>query len=237
MGVLTTAEIISNGLNAVGMSELSTPALGWLNKWLDAMANAWRWPHLRKMQTGFPVANINDALALSGLPFGKTTSYPGSGKGVTHIWNTPKRQFKLYTADKKQWYTVNPRVLGSNYGDILPAADVTRGVPVQLAIRQDGHGSVRLFFSPLPNDTYYAAFMYQELPAPITVTTDVPWFPDDETMETLVSYKALAFEDESSPKTVAHNQKLAALVSQQRARHADMGTSEADDLMDRSVFR
>lgn len=237
MGVLTTAEIIENGLNAVGMAELSTPALGWLNKWLHSTAHAWRWPQLYKLQTAFPVANINDALALSGLPFGLTTSYPGSGKGVTHVWNTPERPVRLYTADKKNWYDVTPRKLGASYKDILPASDVVRAVPETLAVKQDGLGSVRLFFSPLPLDTYYAVIPYQELPAPITSTTDVPWFPDDETMEAVVVYKALSFESEDNPKAVAAMQRLAALVTQQRARHADHGTVEADGILDTRVHR
>lgn len=233
MGRLTVSSIITEGINAAGRSELATPALGWLQRWLDSVASSWDWPMLKKVQTAFPVANISDALALSGLPFGLGSSYPGSSKGVIEIDD----DIQLYDANKINWYPIKLKKYTSNYKAFLPRSDRTLGTPTECYAEQSGLDAWKLHWWPLPDTTYYAVIPYKERPAAY-ITSDTPWYPTDETMVMAVKYKALEYTRGSAhEETVAVQQALATLLSNDRVRYVGRDAPNSVIEMDPNVFK
>lgn len=234
MGTLTRTQVISEGLLLAGRDEYSTAAQGWLQRWLDSVAQSWDWPLLRKEYLGYA---IDPSLANSaGQQFGiGGTASTGPATRVLDIYDN----VWLYKADGSVQQRVQLQRFTRQPKDKLAVDGQGKGMPNLLLAELDGFGKYRFFLTPEADRTdYLLSVPYKELPAALASDSDVPWFPVDEVLVQAVCFKALEYVDgKDADSTIAAQQTLAGLLSEARVRHAGQSPDGDRLMLDRAIFR
>ena len=211
MGQMTRAQICAEGLlTAMRPSDdFPTQVTGWLQRWLDSVAGSWPWPMLNR-------ESIDLAVSGPSLVVGN-----GSG-GVTEKILRILDNCWIYTSDHSFIQRLNIRTQLNKPQDRLAQSGAT-GKPTEARLFQTSFGSWTLNFSPNPDQSYLLSLPHLALPAALTADGDVPWYPVDETMVQAVAFKAHEYADgKDHPQTVATQQQLAALLSQDRIRYGSV---------------
>lgn len=219
MGRLTRDQIVSEGQLLAGRDDAATQAATWLQRWLDAVAASWPWPVLQTESTGIA------------LPSGTSLLEFGSGASVGPAYAVQKILDNVWIYNSAKTFRQRVRIrhqLTSPVDRIQPSTNT--GTPQTCRIFGDAKvfGRWALSFDPVPNQNFLLTVPHLILPASITVGSEVPWYPNDETMVQAVAFKVSEFyEGKDSPKTQAFQADLAGLVSNDRARYGNVpGTND-----------
>lgn len=223
MAQMTRDQIVEAGQLEAGRDDSATLCNGWLQRWLDAVAASWQWPMNQHEANNI---TLNSQLLTVGAGNGGVSEK--IIRVLDNIW--------WYTADRRSWGRVRIRSnIGAPLERIGPAIT---GSPESCRILSGpAFGVHSLSFSPTPDQPYRLSVPYLGLPAPIALGTEIPWYPNDETMITAVSFKIYEYyQGVEHPKTVAAQQKLAGLILNDRVRYGH-GPGQADSLpLDVGVF-
>lgn len=207
MGNLTALQIIQQGTLQAQRDDADTLALGWLNRWLSSIAAAWPWPVLSRESNGLAVsASITVGDANGGV----------TEKILRVLDNT-----WIYPADRSARSTrVRIRTQLTSPNDRVGPSSQASGKPTQARVFQSTFGQWVMYFDVAPDITYNLSLAYLAQPAQITNTSDMPWYPNDETMVQAVAFNCHRyFDGKDSPKTQAVQEDLAALAAADRLRY------------------
>lgn len=222
MAQLTRDQIVELGQLEAGRDDSASLCVGWLQRWLDAVAASWQWPMNQRETTGIQLSTQSLDVGGAGLVPEKVI------RVLDNIW--------WYTDDRKSWGRVRIR---SNIGAPLErVGPELTGSPQDCRIQAGPQfGTFRLSFYPAPDKTYRLSVPYLALPVALTSGSQVPWYPNDETMITAVSFKVYEYyQGVEHPKAVAAQQKLAGLILNDRVRYGH-GPGQSDSLpLDVGVF-
>ncbi len=227
MGALTRAQIISEGILLGQRDDAGTVAIGWLQRWLDAVAASWPWPDVQREAVGIALPTPS----LTGLILGN-----GMG-GITERINKVKDNTWIYTTGGQNFFRVRIKNISNQPQDrIGPTGAV--GTPQQIRVFKTGDGKWTLYFYPNPDKAYLLSVAYWAIPAAMTADTDIPWYPNDETMVQAVAFKTHEFYDgKDSPLTLAAQQLLSQAIANDRIRYGSVtGTNDVIQL-DPARFR
>jgi hypothetical protein len=208
MGQMTRLQIVQEGLLLAQRpaDDYPTQVGGWLQRWLDSVAASWPWPMLQVEATGLVVSG--PSLTVGGGSGGVTAKIL---KVLDNLW--------LYDAPRTGLFRLRLRPQLNRPGDRL-ALSGQAGQPADVRVFERPFGTWTLHFNPNPDRTYYLSMSYIELPVPMTADSDVPWYPNDETMVQAVAFKASEFSDgKDASSTVAAQQMLASLLTNDRIRY------------------
>lgn len=208
MGQLTRDQIVSEGQLLAGRDDSATAANGWLQRWLDSVAASWPWPMLQNEAIGIALAGGATSLAIGGGSGGIT---PKILKVLDNIW--------LYDSTRTTRRRLRIRHQLSHPGDRIGPTDVT-GQPQQVRLFHTSFGTWTLYFDAIPDKAYLLTIPYITLPATISTGSEIPWYPNDETMVQVVAFKTHEYYDgKDSPVTQAAQEILAGMVAADRTRH------------------
>jgi hypothetical protein len=222
MALMTRSEIVLEGMRTAGRDDLGTLANTWLQNWLNAVAASWDWPILRR--------------ELSVTLNAQTMDYGNGTNGVSDRILRVIDELWWYTTDRSARGRIALRDQNAAPIDKIQASTVT-GVPVSARSLKAGFGVARLSFSPTPDKAYNLWLPYQHLPTQMTSDSDVPWYENDETMIQAVAYKTHEYADgKDSPVTVAAQQTLAGLLSNDRYRYGNSAGQNDVAYKDPKVF-
>lgn len=234
MGANTVAEIIAEGTSLAGRDDttVTTKALGWLNKWLRSQYQAWPWPFLIQRRSGLALVAGTQSILVG-----------GGNSGITHQIKKVEDSFFLRTSDFGGRY--RPRIMNSTNVPLELDPDMQntttqRGPPERIQVRagtSPTNGVWQLIFYPTPDRAYLLNFDYQFLPAAHTVTSDIPLYPNDQTMVQLIAGKTRQFADGlDDPAAVAALDVAAAMAIDDRTKSGQIpGTNDVWGL-DGGVF-
>lgn len=224
MGALTASEIVSEGQLLAGRDDNAVAALRWLNRWLRSVAASWSWPQLQR-----------EAIGLS-LPAGTVGLVVGNGALITPPVQKVLDNIWLYTPDKTFRKRIRIKHQLSEPSDLL-SPDSQTGVPSTVRIFSNSHGKWELTFWVIPNKDFYITLPYIESPVDV-LTTDVPWYPNDETMVQAVAFKTHEFYDgKEAPATNAAQQLLAGMVTNDRIRFGSVVGINDTLILDPTTFK
>lgn len=222
MALMTRGAIVLEGMRTAGRDDLETLANTWLQNWLNAVAASWNWPILRREST----VTLN----------AQTVDY-GNGQGgvsdpilrvIDEIW--------WFKTDRTANGRIKLRDQNASPIEKIQKTDII-GVPASARNLKAGFGVARLSFEPTPDQTYSLYLPYQILGTQLSADTDVPWYENDETMIQAVAYKTHEYSDgKDSPVTVAAQQTLAALLSNDRYRYGNGAKQNDVAYKDPTVF-
>lgn len=194
MGQLTRAQIVLQGLQRAGRTDLTERATEALRNWLRSQYRAWPFWFLRQSR---------EALA---LPAGTTALKVGTGEGgVTNEIQRILSPIHVYATD----YSTNAVALITSLDQDEGTADVRvsstslrRGLPTTFKIRKataaSGGTCWQLVPNPVPDRSYLLTFDYIELPTDaIPSTSTIPLYPNDQTM--VMAVEAFAFRYSNGP--------------------------------------
>lgn len=233
MAQLTRDQIVSEGQLLAGRDDNATASAAWLQRWLDSVAASWPWPLLQDELTGVVLAT-----GASSLNFGQSTGESAKVlKILDNIWlYDSTRTFRRRLRVRHQLNSPSDRIgPPTNIGTPATVRVFQRRSPTVAGAQGFGHWT--LYFEPIPEREYLLSIPYIFLPEPMTAGTDVPWYPNDETMVQAVAFKNHEFYDgKDSPVTQAAQAALAGLVANDRIRYG--ATTGVNDFMmlDPSVF-
>lgn len=226
MAQLTRDQIVSEGQLLAGRDDNATASASWLQRWLDAVAASWPWPILQTEATGIALASGATSLVLGNGSGGIT---PKIQKLLDNVW--------LYDSTRTFKKRLRLRHQLSAPGDRIGPTDNT-GTPITARLFTSAYGVWTMYFEPTPERDYLLTIPYITLPAAMTTGSDVPWYPNDETMVQVVAFKNHEFYDgKDAPTTQAAQQMLAGLAANDRIRYGAI-TGVNDFLpLDPSVFK
>lgn len=220
MGRLTRDELVSEGQLLAGRDDNATASASWLQRWLDSVAASWPWPALQKETVGVALGT-----GIQSLTIGTGTHQ----KILDNIW--------IYDSTKMWRRRLRIKHQLSNPGDsISPSTNI--GTPESVRIFASTFGVWTLKFDKIADKDYLLTIPYLQWPTSLSSGTDVPWYPNDETMVQVVAFKNHEFYDgKDAPVTQAAQQQLASLVTNDRIRYgAIVGVNDTMTL-DPTVFR
>jgi len=226
MGRLTRDEVVSEGQLLAGRDDNATASAKWLQRWLDSIAAAWPWPQLQTEAIG-----IN-------LPSGTTLLTLGAGSGgITALIQKVLDNVWCYTTDRTARKRVRIRHQLSDPGDRIQPTSMI-GFPGSARLFYSAHGQWQLSFDAVPDKDYLLTIPYLLLPAAMSAGTDIPWYPNDETMVQAVAFKNHEFYDgKDAPVTQAAQAQLAALVANDRIRFGTVTGINDALILDPTVFK
>ena len=222
MGLMTRSEIVLEGMRTAGRDDLGTLANTWLQNWLNAVAASWDWPILRREAS----VTLN----------AQTMDYGNGTNGVSDRILRVIDELWWYTTDRATRNRIKLRDQNASPFDKIQKTDII-GPPASARVLKAGFGVARLSFEPTPDQTYSLWLPYQHLPTQMTSDSDVPWYENDETMIQAVAYKTHEYSDgKDSPVTVAAQQTLAGLLSNDRYRYGNSAGQNDVAYKDPKVF-
>lgn len=226
MAQLTRDQIVSEGQLLAGRDDNAVAGATWLQRWLDSVAASWPWPLLQDEITGVPLLTGATSLSLGNGTGGIAEKVL---KILDNVW--------LYDSGRTLRRRIRIRHQLSSPSDRIGPVTNT-GAPATARIFTRVAGTWVLYFDPTPNQDYLLTVPYIRLPAAMVLGTEVPWYPNDETMVQVVSFKTHEFYDgKDSPVTQAAQQTLASMVANDRTRYG--ATTGVNDYMmlDPAVFK
>lgn len=225
MGLLTANEIVSEGQLLAGRDDNATASLGWLQRWLTSVAASWPWPVLQAEAVGVSLAAGSTSLVVGG----------GSG-GISERIHKVLDNVWVYNSGRTFRHRLRLRHQLSSPVDRIGPSDAT-GTPMSARLFTSTYGAWTLYFDPPPDADYLLTIPYIRIPNTI-VGTDVPWYPNDETMVQLVAFKNHEYWDgKDAPVTQAAQQALAGLVANDRIRYGSVSGVNDSMPLDPARFR
>lgn len=226
MGRLTRDQIVSEGQLLAGRDDNATASASWLQRWLDSVAASWPWPLLQGESVGCTLAAAATSLTV-GAGVGGVT--PSIQKVLDNVW--------LYDSTKTFRKRLRIRhQLGSPH-DRISASDVT-GTPTEIRVFPSTFGKWILYFSPTPEREYLLTIPYIQWPTALAAGSDIPWYPNDETMVQAIAFKNHEFYDgKDANVTNAAQQLLAGMVANDRIRFGSVVGVNDTLALDPTVFR
>lgn len=222
MALMTRGEIVAEGMRTAGRDDLETLANTWLQNWLNAVAASWDWPILRR--------ESEVDISAQQVDYGS-----GSGGIAVPILRVIDEMW-WYTSDKASRGRLTLRDQNASPFDKIQSSSIV-GSPVSVRVLKPGFGVARLSFEPAPDQAYKLWLPYQALPTQMSSDSDVPWYENDETMIQAVAFKTHEYSDgKESPATVAAQQHLAALLSNDRYRYGNAAGQNDTAFKDPKVF-
>lgn len=225
MGQLTRDQIVSEGQLLAGRDDNATASAAWLQRWLDSVASSWPWPVLQTEATAIAVTSGVASVTLGNGSGGIT---PKMLKVLDNIW--------LYDSTRTSRRRIRIRHQLSSPGDRIGATDNT-GTPSNVRLFNSSFGVWVLYFDAIPDRAYLLTIPYLALPVALASGSEVPWYPNDETMVQWVAFKNREFyEGIESPACQAAQQNLAQMLSNDRMRHGQVTGVNDSMILDASVF-
>lgn len=227
MAQLTRDEIVSEGQLLAGRDDNATASAAWLQRWLDSVAASWTWPLLQ-------AESVDIALAS-----GATSLVLGSGNGGI----TPKilkilDNVHLYNSAKTIKRRIRIKHQLSQPYERMADTSINVGTPTSVRIFNTSLGVWTLYFDVVPDAAYLLTIPHIYLPVALTSGSDVPWYPNDETMVQVVAFKNHEFYDgKDAPVTQAAQMALAALVTNDRIRFGSVSGINDNLILDPTRFR
>lgn len=226
MGRLTRTEIVSEGQLLAGRDDNATASARWLQRWLDSVAASWPWPALQAEAVGIALASGTTSLILGSATGGLT---PAVQKLLDNVW--------IYDSTKTWRRRLRIRHQLSEPSDLTSLATAI-GTPTGIRVFTPTFGKVTLTFDPTPDKDYLLTVPYIGWPTALSGDSDVPWYPNDETMVQVVAFKNHEFYDgKDAPVTRAAQEQLAALVAGDRTRFGSINGVNDSIGLDPTVFR
>lgn len=226
MGILTRDEIVSEGQLLAGRDDMATQGAAWLQRWLDAVAASWPWPALQQEVIAVPVTA------------GQNYVDVGNGNGtVTERILRVLDNCWMYDTNKTFRQRIRIKHQLSSPADRI-APTTNTGKPTSARIFQSAFGTWRMYFEPLPDQSYLMTLGYIYLPSVLSSGAAIPWYPNDETMVQAVAFKVSEYHNgKDSPVTAAFQQQLAGLVSNDRIRYGSQHGVNDSLILSPSVFK
>ncbi len=231
MGQKTAATLITEGLQYAGNTSLSTLALAWLNEWLRATYAEGDWEFLRRDISGVALAAGTTVLTVGVGQNGITPEIKEINEpiGVYDSAYSTNVKAKIVSIDNN-WSATDERMMNTT---------LWRGVPREFRVRMTAgtFGQWKLYPRPVPDRAYLLAFDYYEQPADMTLSSQTPLYPNDETMVFAVASRAILHQHgPDSPKFQAIGAELGPKVDRDRAKYITKGLGSTLQL-DGGVFR
>lgn len=225
MGLLTADDIVSEGQLLAGRDDNATASLRWLQRWLNSVAASWPWPVLQTEAVGVSLAAGSTSLVVGG----------GSG-GISDRIHKILDNVWVYDSTRTFRRRLRIRHQLGVPSDRIGPADQT-GTPVTARLFTSAAGVWTLYFDPTPDRAYLLTVPYIVIPGDVQ-GTDVPWYPNDETMVQAVAFKNHEFFDgKDAPVTNAAQQALGGLVANDRIRYGSVSGVNDFFKLDPTVFR
>lgn len=223
MARLTVDEIVSEGQLLAGRDDNAEASARWLARWLDSVAASWPWPALQTELRDIALGAGENTLVTSSI-----TPAIKVQRILDNIW--------LYDSTKTFRRRLRIRHQLSVPADAIEADDV-QGTPSTLRIFPLEWGNWQLRFEPKADRDYLLTIPVLAWPEELE-GSEVPWYPNDETMVQAVAFKNHEFYDgKNAPVTVAAQQQLAGLVANDRIRFGSTTGVNDQLVLDPTVFR
>lgn len=201
MGVLTIAEIIEQGTELAGVTydATDTKQLAWLKQWLRSVALGWPWAETSEV--------VNAQLAASAREL--TVGIGGTIAPTRHVTRMTFPIKIVYGDDYL------PRDI--NQGPIIDAIGslgvVASGTPDKAAYTRTTPGAIKISFNRAPAALLNLQISIQFDPSISYVTTDVPWYMNDDTMIQAIAFKTAEYhEGKDSDVTRAFSESLSVML-------------------------
>ena len=226
MGQLTRDQIVSEGQLLAGRDDNATASNAWLQRWLDSVAASWNWPTLHDEAIGIAVTSGTASVTVGGGSGGIT---PKIIKILDSMW--------LYNSTRTWRKRLRVRHFVGDPVDRIGATDNT-GAPDAVRVKQTVFGTWILYFDRIPDQAYLMTIPYIVMPAAIATGSEVPWYPNDESMVQAVAFKNHEFYDgKDASTTQAAQQMLAGLVTNDRMRFGQVVGINDNLILDPTVFK
>lgn len=226
MGQLTRDQVVSEGQLLAGRDDNATASNSWLQRWLDSVAASWAWPTLHDEAVGIVITAGTASVTVGGGSGGIT---PKLLKILDNMW--------LYDSTRTFRRRLRLKHFIGDPVDRIGATDNT-GTPSSVRVKQTTFGTWILYFDVIPNQAYLMTVPYIFLPATIVSGSEIPWYPNDETMVQAVAFKNLEFYmGKDAPPVQAAQQQLASLATNDRSRYGTNPGINDNLILDPSVFK
>lgn len=226
MGSNTRDQIVSEGQLLAGRDDMATQGATWLQRWLDSIAASWRWPLLQTEITG---------VALSA---GATSLTIGDGdNGVATKILTIRDNVWVYDSTRSSRARARIKHQLSVPTDSISPTTHT-GRPQSIRVFASSFGKWILRFDPTPDQNYLLSIPYNFIPVALTTGSEIPWYPNDETMVQAVAFKVSEYHNgKDSGVTQAFQEALAGMVSNDRIRYGSVDGINDSLILSPSVFK
>lgn len=225
MAQLTRDQVVSEGQLLAGRDDNAVASATWLQRWLDSVAASWPWPLLMTEATGIALVSGATSLALGNGSGGITPKILKINDNV-HLYDST-RTFRKRLRIRHQLSTPSDRI----------GPTTNTGTPANARIFNTSFGVWTLYFEPTPERDYLLTIPYLVVPAAMTTGSDVPWYPNDETMVQVVAFKNHEFYDgKDAPVTRAAQEMLAGMVASDRVRYGAATGVNDYMILDPAVF-
>lgn len=239
MATRTLAQLMTQGGVAATNEEASDYVRQWMNSWLMRTAKSWSWPVLKLRMTKAVSAGASSV---------------GVGAGIDGITYGVHRLLGNYV----YWYTSDRRSKGKMLVRPLLDGDVSKDEDATLAAERLGSpttcrvrvrvqnpadpdalgGQLVIYPDPVPNVAMTFAFDVHVIPA-VIVDADVPWYPNDRTLEQAVKCAFMEQDDgaEGRASLQTELQRLGQMVVDDRDFDGEGPGDNQMMMLDPSVFR
>ena len=226
MGSNTRDQLVSEGQLLAGRDDMATQCATWLQRWLDSVAASWRWPALQQ-----EAVNVN-------LPAGTTALTVGNGSaGITDKILVIHDNVWIYETSRNGRQRVRIKHQLSSPVDSTSPANYT-GKPQSIRVFASTFGKWILKPDPTPDQAYLITVPYNYVPIALTAGTDIPWYPNDETMVQAIAFKVSEYHNgKDASVTQAFQEALAGMVSNDRMRYGSVPGINDSMILSPSVFR
>jgi len=231
MGQKTRTQIITAGLEKAGDTSLSTLAVTWFNAGLRSRLYAgWPWPFLQE--------------PITGLVLGAGVTSLTVGAGTNYALEIRRIMDPIWVGDSTYQTRARARIRTLTGGsaethEALIDPNQGRGTPIQFKARMDRTlwGRWKLIPYPVPDKAYLVHLDVIVQPADTTSDSDIPVYPNDETLIKLVEHAALEYmHGSNSPEAQAALDQLTSMVIGDRGRYGEVpGTNDVIEL-DENIF-
>lgn len=210
MGQMTRLQIVQEGQLLAQRKNADTLATGWLQRWLDSVAASWPWPMNQGETIDVPVSSAS------------ITVGNGNG-GITPKLLKVLDNIYIYDSTKSSFMRLRILPQLNRPQDRIQPANAANGMPQNVRVFQSTFGQWLLRFYPNPDKTYYLSVPYIQLPPTMAADTDIPWYPNDETMVQAVAFKTHEwFDGKDDNRTTAAQQLLTGALSNDRIRYGSV---------------
>jgi hypothetical protein len=227
MAQLTRLQLVTEGMLLGQRQDIAAQAAAWLQRWLDSVAASWPWPLLHQEAIGVPVAAGVQSISVGGA------GSVGETRKVLRI------------IDNMYWYTAaqpSPIPLPLVQQQSSPQDHITvpgnTGTPTRARLFNPVFGTWTIGLSPYPNQAILLSIPYIVLPAALASDSDVPWYPNDETMVQAIAFKTFEyFQGKDDDQTQAAQQLLASSIANDRIRYGSVDSINSLTRLNPSRFK
>lgn len=208
MGNLTRLQIVQQGTLQAERDDADTLAAGWLQRWLNSVAAAVPWPMLTKEAIGVTVTTPS------------LTVGDGSGGVTAKILRILDNTWIYPSGRTARAARLRIRTQLTDPNDRVYPTTTGVGKPDSARVFQESLGQWTMYFNNVPDQTYSLTLAHIIQGAQLSSDTDVPWYPNDETMIQAVAFSTHRyFDGKDAPETQAVQEDLAAMFASDKLRY------------------